>query len=80
MENLTFICETTETGQNCSYDNNIPMINGMFSSGEMIISLFLFILIIFEIIKFIIKGVGSVSVVREYTGNNSPDGKEQYKI
>lgn len=59
--------------------SDIPL-NPDFSSGDMVNALFSFLIIILILIYFLQKAISSVPVVRHYTGNNSPDGKEDYKI
>lgn len=86
-ENIIYTCETSGTTQTCTiplsnfYNGNVATFNTpFFSSGDLFISLELFVLIIFAIITFISKGVFSVKVHKEYTGVNTPEGKEHYKI
>jgi uncharacterized membrane protein len=73
-------CETIEGGQTCTLPSSEPYFTPFFSAGDIVISIFLLILIIFELIKFLSKGLSTQKVVRNYQGNNSPDGKEFYKI
>ena len=80
MENITINCITGETGQICTIPATDPVITPFFSSGEVLICLFLFVLILLKFVELLKSGIGSVKVVREFTGNNSPDGKETYKI
>jgi len=46
----------------------------------MMIAVMLFIIIFLMLINLLKSGIGSVSVIRKYQGNNSPDGKEFYKL
>lgn len=80
MENITLNCETITGGQTCEINASNPFITPFISSGEMLISFFLLILIILKLIEFLKSAISSVEVVRNYQGNNSPDGKEFYKI
>lgn len=80
MENITINCENITDGQTCIINSSSPFITPFFSSGEVLISLFLFILIILEIIKLVIKATGSVTVIKKLQGNNTQDGKEFYNL
>jgi hypothetical protein len=80
MQNITLNCLTNETGQTCTINSAEPFVTPFFSSGEILIALFLFILILLQLVKILAKGINSVSIIREFQGNNSPDGKEKYKI
>jgi hypothetical protein len=51
-----------------------------FTYGDLMISLLLFILLIFALVAFLRGAISSVAVSRKYQGNNSPDGKEFYDI
>jgi hypothetical protein len=57
-----------------------PVLSSTFSSGDLMISLLLFIMLIMGLIYFLHKAITSVAVHRRYQGNNSPDGKEFYEL
>lgn len=80
MQDINLQCETITGGQNCVIASGDPFVTPFISSGEILISLFLFIIIFLELVKLLIASISSVKVVREFTGNNSPDGKENYTI
>jgi len=80
MENIILQCENTGTGQTCLIPTQDPIFTPFFSSGDIMISVLLLLLVIFELVKFLRAGINSVEVKRNYQGNNSPDGKEFYKI
>ena len=80
MNDIILNCVTGDTGQTCTIPASDPIVTPFFSSGEILMSIFLFILILLEMVKLLKAGIGSVKVVREFNGNNSPDGKEKYQI
>ena len=57
-----------------------PVLNGNFSSGDMMICILLLVLIIIKLVELLRTGLSSVKIIREFQGNNSQDGKEFYKI
>ena len=60
---------------------NFTLDNGAtFTSGDLFISLLLFIGLIIAIIILAIKSIFGVSVHKKYTGVNTFEGKEHYKI
>lgn len=80
MNDIILNCITITDGQTCTISGNDPFITPFFNSGDLMISLFLFIIMILMLIQFLKSGINSVDVVRKYQGNNSPDGKEFYKL
>jgi len=80
MDNITINCITNTDGQTCTIPASDPILTPFFSSGDIMVSVLLFIIIILILIKFLKSGINTVSIIREYQGNNSPDGKEFYKI
>jgi len=80
MENITFECNTTETGQLCIVQNTEHIFTPFFSSGDIMISILLSLIFFVELVKLLRKSISTTSVVRNYQGNNSPDGKEFYKL
>jgi len=80
MNDIILNCVTITDGQTCTINGNEPFITPFFNAGDVVISLFLFIIIILMFIQFLKSGINSVKVVREFQGNNSQDGKEFYKI
>jgi len=80
MHDITLNCVNNTDGQTCTINGDEPLITPFFNSGDIVISLFLFIIIILMLIRFLKKGINSVEVLRHYQGNNSPDGKEFYKL
>jgi len=73
-------CVTVSGGQTCTIPASDPYFIPFFSAGDIVISVFLFILIFFEMVKFLKKAFSTQKVIRKYQGNNSPDGKEFYKL
>lgn len=51
-----------------------------FTSGELMISTLLFLILILILIYFLRSAINSVRVNRRFQGNNSPDGKEFYEL
>lgn len=80
MENIQINCVTIEGGQTCTIPASDPIITPFLSSGDILCGIFLFIIILLKLVELLKNGIFSVKVVKEYTGNNSPDGKEHYKI
>jgi len=84
MEQILWNCEEVldhgTKHQMCYLNANDPLFTPFFSSGDIMISILLLVLIILQLVKILNKSISSVSVVRKYQGNNSPDGKEFYKI
>lgn len=76
MENLTTTCETVGDTQTCVTDYS----QGFYTSGELVISLQLFIIIIFIIFWSVRSSLNSITIKRKFLGNNSKDGKEIYEI
>lgn len=56
------------------------IMNSNFTSGELMISTLLFLLLMLFLIYFLRSAINSVKIVRHYQGNNSPDGKEFYDV
>ena len=63
---------------NCIIANTDPIFTPFFSSGDLMISLLLFILLVIEMIKLVACSISSIKTNKKYLGNNSPDGKEIY--
>lgn len=80
MQDIIINCENIGDNMNCLIPTSNPFFTPFFSSGDIMISILLLILVIFELIKFLRSGINSVSITRNYQGNNSPDGKEFYKL
>lgn len=80
MENIILKCKNTESGQICVISTQEPLFTPFFSSGDIMISILILLLVFFELVKLLRGGINSVEVKRIYQGNNSPDGKEFYKI
>lgn len=80
MQDISIQCENTGSGQTCLIPASDPFFTPFFSSGDIMISILLFILIVIELIKLLRAGISTVSIIRKYQGNNSPDGKEFYKL
>ncbi len=80
MDNINLNCITTGTEMNCIIPASDPFFTPFFSSGDIMISVLLFILVVIELIKLLRQGLNTQQVIRNYQGNNSPDGKEFYKI
>lgn len=80
MDTIILQCETTTNGQTCIIPTQDPIFTPFFSSGDIMISILLLLLVVFELIKFLRGGINSVEIKRIYQGNNSPDGKEFYKL
>jgi hypothetical protein len=72
---ITITCTNNVTGT-----DNVCTTPSFFSGGEMFISLLLLIGLILAIIVIIKNGIFSVDVHRKFLGNNSQEGKENYKI
>ena len=80
MQDLIINCENIGDNMNCLIPASDPFFTPFFSSGDIMISVLLLILIVIELIKLLRGGLNSVSVIRKYQGNNSPDGKEFYEL
>jgi len=88
MQPIQISCLNTSGGFDCSIPTeifssefgNAPFLTSEFSSGEMLISLFLFIGLILAIILIVAKSIKSVAVHKKYLGVNQMEGKEIYKI
>lgn len=80
MENIEIQCENTGIGQTCTIPASDPFFTPFFSSGDIMISILIFLLLVFELVKFLRAGISSVELKRKYQGNNSPDGKEFYDL
>ena len=80
MQDIILNCENITGGQTCKISASEPFVVPFFSSGDMMIAVMLFIIIFLMLINLLKSGIGSVSVIRKYQGNNSPDGKEFYKL
>jgi len=72
-ETINITCLNNSEGFTCTTPS-------IFSGGEMFISLLLLIGLVFALIALLRKGIFSVSVHKEFTGVNSMEGKEHYKI
>ena len=80
MNDIILNCIEIVNGQTCTITGDEPFITPFFNAGDVLVSLFLFIIIILILIHFLKSGINSVDVLRKYQGNNSPDGKEFYKL
>lgn len=72
-------CENTEQGFTCYNDNSFISDIGIFTSGEMVISSLLFILVLIELLKLAL-GFFKDKTKRKYLGVNQMEGKEIYDI
>lgn len=64
----------------CTINNSEPFFTPFFSSGDIMISILLLLLFLVELIKLLRFSISKQKIIREYQGNNSPDGKEFYEI
>lgn len=80
MQDIQIQCENIDGGMNCLIPASDPFFTPFFTSGDIMISVLLLLLFVLELVKLLRGGIKSVSVTRKYQGNNSPDGKEFYKI
>lgn len=78
MNDIVWNCNTE--GTICTISASDPFFIPFFSSGDIMISVLLLLLVLFELVKFLRAGISSVKIIRKYQGNNSPDGKEFYNI
>lgn len=77
MENIQWLCDENNL---CTVQNVDPLFTPFFSSGDIMISILLLLLIIIELINLLRGSLKGVDIHRKYQGNNSPDGKEFYKL
>ena len=70
---ITLTCENNTGGFICTT-------NSTFSGGEMFISLMLILIFILGLMAMIKSHIFAVSVHKEYTGNNTQEGKEHFKL
>lgn len=77
--NNFLICENTQEGFNCYNDNSFIYDIGIFTSGEMVISSLLFILVLIELLKLAL-GFFKDKTKKRYLGVNQMEGKEIYDI
>lgn len=77
--NNFLICENTQEGFNCYNDNSFVSDIGIFTSGEMVISSLVFILVLIELLKLAL-GFFKDKTKKRYLGVNQMEGKEIYDI
>ena len=70
---ITLTCENNTNGFVCT----TPAI---FSGGEMFISIMLMLIFLLGLMAMIKSHIFAVSIHKEYTGNNTQEGKEHFKI
>ena len=80
MDTIQWNCTTLDNTQTCNITNTEPLFTPNFSSGDIMISILLLILLLLQMVKFLRYSIKATKVIREYQGNNSPDGKEFYNI
>lgn len=76
MNNIQWTC----IDNTCTLSNSDPIFTPFFSSGDIMISILLLLLLLIELIKLLRSAISKQKVIREYQGNNSPDGKEFYNL
>lgn len=64
----------------CTINNIEPFFTPNFSSGEIVISIFLLILILLQLITLIRDSFKNIKISRRFMGNNTQNGKEFYEI
>jgi hypothetical protein len=80
MQDIEIQCINTGDNMNCLIPASDPFFTPFFSSGDIMISILLFIIIVLSLVKLLRGGLNSVNIKRKFTGNNSPDGKEDYTL
>lgn len=76
MQNVITTCETIGSTTTCTVDYS----DGFFTSGDLFISLELFIIIVLGLTLVLTSSMRRIPVTKKYVGNNSTDGKEIYEI
>ena len=82
-QNHLYDCYTDQATKisHCYSDINAsPFYIPNFSSGDLMISLLLFIFLIIELIKLVARSISKIKINKKYLGNNSQDGKNIYNI
>lgn len=75
MNNLTTICDSVGSTTTCITDYS----EGFMTSGDLIIALFLFIIIVILVLQGLKNEIDRTRTNRIYLGNNSKEGKEIYE-
>jgi len=76
MEQIQWQC----VDNTCTIQNINPTFTPFFTSGDIMISILLLILVVLKLIELLRGAISKVILHRRYQGNNSPDGKEFYEI
>lgn len=76
MEDININCINTESGETCTIPASDPFFTPFFNSGDIMITVLLLIIVIFELIKFLRGSISSVKINRTYLGHYSKEGKE----
>lgn len=73
MNDIT-TCTLSGTDYTCTTPENF------YTMGEMFICLLLLILILLKMVELVRDGIFTIPITRKFTGVNSQEGKEEYKL